>query len=209
MKSGTKKTLAVLGVLLAALLVLVLYYGFKLTRGIDPQWAQDPNPVEGFYANSKIRRLSNETSRAGGYVRLSEVEINSYLQDKVRSFTNSGPSSVVLDQAAILLGEKDLTFVCWTRANFLGLELPLVYQRFYKPGETNSLAALQLESIRIGELDIPKVLWAEAESFFATMDTRFQDGKRWIAGLPAIQLTRNELTKNPEVRLYNFQPRDL
>jgi hypothetical protein len=207
-KAGTKKVSLVLGLLLGVFLATSLYYGFKLTRNIDPQWVQDPNPVEAYEANRKIRLLSNSEARSKGFVRLSEVEINSYLQEKVRSLTNS-PASLALVQAAVRLAETNVTFICWTHKNLLGFQVPFVYQRSYKFGETNAISDLELESIKVGTVEIPKALWTRAESFFSSTDTRFEDRRRWIAELPAVLLTRNELTHNPEVRLYNFQPRDL
>lgn len=209
MKAGTKKICLALGVIGGALFITIAVIAFKLTRQIEPQWVQDPNPVEAYEADRKIRLLSEAEARAKGFVRLSEVEINSYLQQKLAPGTNTAPSSLVLRQAGVQLASSNVTFVCWANQKLLGLEIPLVYQRSYDVGNGQLLSEIQLQSIKIGDLEIPKFLWNKVESVFTAMDTRFEERRNWVAKLPAVRLTRNELTDHPEVRLYNFTPRDL
>jgi hypothetical protein len=182
--------------------------GFYLTRPLDVDFAQDPNTVEAQEADRKLKLLTEaQSARKQGFVRFSEVEINSFLDGKYRSGSSTG-GPLELVKAGVLLDEGRFSFVTWHRAQVFGLELPFVWQRVVRPSREADGWSFTLESMRIGALNIPEGHWPRVEKFFGATDTIFEERMAWLKSLPLVTLAHNEESKLPEVRLYTYLPEE-
>ena len=183
---------------------------YLLTRPLDVEFAQDPNAVEAFEANRKLKLLNEaQTERRQGFIRLSEVEINSFLEGRYNAAATKPTNSTVrLVKSGVLLDQGSLTFVTWHRAPVLGFELPFVWQRVVTPtGDTNGWG-FRLRAMRVGQLDIPLEYWTRVEQILGGSDALFEERKYWLRKLPFVSLAQNEQSKSPEFRLYTYVPNE-
>src|SRR4051812_21038290 len=98
------------------------------TRPVDFDWPQDPNQVELQEADRKLQ-LFNEAqeNKKKGFVRLSEVEINSFLQNRHKMVTgNNTNSSIELERTAVLLNGNTIDVVTYFQKPVFGYRLSFV-----------------------------------------------------------------------------------
>jgi hypothetical protein len=205
--SPLKKKL-ILGFFALVLLVLIGVgtLAYSLTFQVELEFAQDPNAVELHEANRKLK-LFNEAQSAQrqGFVRFSEVEINSFLNERYNSRTNE-PAQLV--KSSVLLTATNLTFVTWHRIPVFGVKLPVQWQRVVRPVQEKEIWSFPVEQMRVGKVEVPKRFWPRVERFLGGSNNTFQERKVWLARIPTILLTRNELSRSPELRLYTYVPKD-
>lgn len=196
----------------ALLLVGAGVFAYLLTRDLDAEFAQDPNSVEAHEAKRKLKLFSDaQAGKRKGFVRLSEVEINSFLDPRYNkaatTSTNTAtnaPAKVV--KRSVLLGSSSLTFVSWHTTDLFGMQIPLVVQRTVTPFKDSTNGwSFASKQVRIGRLDLPERLWPEVEKIFGKEES-FIERESWLAKLPAIALAKNELNQAPELRLYTYVP---
>jgi hypothetical protein len=107
----------------------------------------------------------------------------------------------------VLLHQTNLTFVVWIQAPpILGISLPFVWQRTVTPMKEAEKWTFRTETMRIGRVEIPKILWPKVNSTLGLNDDIFAERQSWLAGVPNIALMNNELSTAPELRLYSYQP---
>lgn len=181
---------------------------YLLTRPLDVEFAQDPNAVEAFEANRKLKLLNEaQTERRQGFIRLSEVEINSFLEGRYNTGKHPQTNSTVrLVKSGVLLDDRRITFVTWHKAPLLGFELPFVWQRVVAPSSSTNGWDFRLRSMRVGHLDIPSEYWAHIQRLLGSSDSLFEERKTWLSNLPFVSLAQNEQSKAPEFRLYTYLP---
>jgi len=199
---------ALVGVVLLGVVALggVAYLGTQLTAAVPVEFRQETNAVEAREANRKLRLLEEALqAKRPGFVRLSEVEINSHLKEKFQG-TNApaGEGKLHLVRTGVLLGFSRVTFVNWLARPLFGQEVPVVWQRVFKLGEGGD--PFVLESMQVGEMAIPKRFWPQAEQWLGGNDTVFTERREWLAGLPKVTLARSEAGKEPELRLFSRVP---
>jgi len=105
-----------------------------------------------------------------------------------------------------MLEPDHATFVTWHKAPVLGMELPIVWQRVVSPVQTTNGWTVKLESMRVGNLDIPEQYWGHVSKLLGEGDNLFEERKNWLKSLPLVTLAQNDVTKNPEFRLYTYVP---
>ena len=181
---------------------------YLITRPLENDFAQDPNAVEAHEANRKLKLLSDaQTTQKRGFVRLSEVEINSFLEGRYNSGTASQTNNPVkLVKTGVLLGPDQVTFVTWHKAPIFGFNLPIVWQRVILPVQTTNGWTFALESMRVGQLEIPAQYWPKVDAILGSGDALFEERKAWLQSLPLVSLSHNEVSKSPEFRLYTYVP---
>jgi hypothetical protein len=202
-----KKVLMALGGALAAVLLAGLYYGYQLTRKEDLGFGQAANTPDSNEASRKIKLLMDaQSSGKRGFVRFSEVEVNSFLQThfNVQPATNLGPQTV---QSFADLNKHDLVWFSVIRRPILGKPLDFLWERTISLQRETNGYVFPVKSMRVGDLDIPQRFWPQIEEFFDGADAKYDDRLKWVAHLPWIELTNNELSLQPELRLYNYNPR--
>lgn len=183
---------------------------YALTRPLEVDFAQDPNAVEAHEADRKLKLFNEaQASRRQGFVRLSEVEINSFLDGRYNSAKNSRTNDPVkLVKSGVLLGASDITFVTWHQAPLLGFKFPFVWQRVISPVKETNGWTFNLHSMQVGNVNVPPQHWARVNDFFGGNDSLFEDRKVWLRNLPLVTMAHNEQSKSPEIRLYTYLPKE-
>ena len=184
------------------------YLFAQLTADPGVELRQNPNPVE---AREAIRKVGLfEEARAHnrrGFIRLSEVEINSYLGETV--FTNRlQTNGLTLVRGNVLLNDEGFTFVSRIETPFFGFQLPIVWQRRVKLVKDDTGCQVALTRMQVGRMEIPRNWWPRVEEMFGGFDPRFADRFSWIQKVPTLEIAKNELSKAPELRLYTFVPQE-
>jgi hypothetical protein len=181
---------------------------YMLTRPLEVAFTQEPNAVEAHEANRKLKLLNEaQSTQKRGFVRFSEVEINSFLEGRYNAGNHSATNSrLKLVKSGVLLGPDHVTFVTWHHAPIFGLELPLVWQRVVTPSKGTNGWTFALESMRVGDLEIPPQYWSHVEAILGHTDSLFEERKSWLQSLPLVSIARNEQSKSPEFRLYTYVP---
>jgi hypothetical protein len=205
-----KKILWCSAFLVVAVLAALIYAAYSLTRPFHHTFAQDPNTVEALEATRKLKLLNEaQAARRQGFVRLSEVEINSFIDGRYNSGNHSRTNDLVkLVKSGVILGEKNVTFVTWHQAPILGLNLPFVWQRTVSPVHSTNGWTFTLHSMRVGQMEIPAKHWDRVNGFLGRGDSLFEDRQEWLQSLPFVTLARNDQSKAPEIRLYSYLPKE-
>ncbi len=181
---------------------------YMATRPVEFEWPQDPNQIELQEADRKLQ-LFNEAqeNKKKGFVRFSEVEINSFLQNRHKMVTgNSTNSSIELERTAVLLSGQSIDVVSYFQKPVFGYRLPFVWQRVVTPTKDTNGWTFTVQQMKLGTLDVPPRYWPKINEFVGPIDGFFEDRVEWLSKIPLISLTRSETTKRPEVRLYTFFP---
>ena len=181
---------------------------YLLTRPLDLEFAQEPNAVEAHEATRKLKLLSDaQTTQKKGFVRFSEVEINSFLDGRYNAAPQTQTNSLVkLVKSGVLLGADHATFVTWHHVPIFGFELPLVWQRVVSTSKSTNGWNFELESMRVGQLDIPEQYWSRVEGLLGATDSLFEERRAWLESIPLVTIAHNEISKSPEFRLYTYVP---
>lgn len=203
-----KRVLVVFVLLVLVLLGGAVYLAAQLTASVPIEFRQDTNAVEAREANRKLRLL-DEAIKAWrpGFVRLSEVEINSHIREKFNG-TNApaGEGHWRLIRSGVLLGNSRVTFVNWLSRPVFNHEVPIVWQRVFRMVEGQAGLPFVLESMRIGQVPIPEKFWPQANEWLSVNDRIFAERQEWMAQLPKIALARSETGKETEFRLFSRVP---
>ena len=201
--------------IILALLALVVvaggavgYFFVQLTASPTIELRQAPNAVEGREATRKLQ-LFEEAGKAKrrGYIRLSEVEMNSYLDETVLT-NNIETNGIVLLNARVLLDKKGCTWVSWLDMPFFGFELPLVWQRHLDLVKNEEGYGLKLVGMQVGQMQIPPEQWGTVHEYLGHFDGIFQERFGWMLEVPTVLIEKNELSKAPELRLYTYVPEE-
>ena len=182
------------------------YFFVQLTARPVIELRQDPNSVEAREAVRKVKLFEDaQKGKKKGYIRLSEVEINSYLEETV--FTkNIETNGVVLLDGKLLLESDGMVWVSWVQMPFFGFELPLVWQRQIDLVQKEDGWGLELRGMQLGQMRIPPDQWERVEELLGQVDALFQEQFGWALKAPTVEIAKNDLSKAPELRLYTFVP---
>jgi hypothetical protein len=208
--SWKKKILLAFGLLIVLVIGVAGYGVFTLTRPLPFDFSQNPNAVEAHEADRKLKLLNEaQADRRQGFIRLSEVEINSLLESRYNSGKNSRTNDPVkLVKSGVLLEASHITFITWHNAPVLGVNLPLVWQRVLTPSKQTNGWNFALHSMRVGNLEIPPQYWKQVEQVLGGNDSVFADRKDWLRKLPLVSVAHNEENKAAEIRLYTYLPKE-
>ena len=181
--------------------------GYYLTRPLPAGFAARPNAVEAQEANRKLKLLNEaQSSRKQGFVRFSEVEINSFLDKYNSSHSTNGP--VQLLKAGLFLGDKEVNFVTWHSVDVFGYKVPFVWQRVLTPIKQKDGWNFAVRTMKVGAVEIPEGHWPRVEQLLGATDALFAERKEWLKTVPMVQLELNEQSETPEVRLYTYLPKE-
>ena len=206
--------------LLFALLLLVLVVGalvlaFMISRDVPFDW-ENPNFVEASEARRKLKLYETSVqSSQRGFVRLSQLEINSYLSSLINSTNKStnavegeiveGPSK--LRRVALGLTSTNMILYSWGEARKLGLPLRFVVQRGLRIQQKGTDPwEIKTEFLKIGELEIAPQYWSHFDSYLEALDKPLVDQFKWTTNIQAILVTKNDLSQRQEFRLYTYKP---
>ena len=193
--------------------VFLGYVYFQLTADIDASAFNEPNALDAREAERKLglyRKALAETGR-NGFIRLSEIEINAYLQrpgirGKLMSQTNAPASSPRLLESRLLFSGQDIAWYCWIRKRFVGKSIPLVWRRDLELRRETNRWDLVTKSMAIGKFEVPPRCWPLANRALGEVDHLFAEEQRWVEGLPLVELRTNAAGASSELRLYTQHP---
>ena len=217
-KNKTRSVALVLGLLFLVLLVVALVLAFMVSRDVSFDW-ENPNNIEAAEARRKIKlHESSMASSQRGFVRLSQLEINSYLMSVLNptnkptnsvtaEVTEDAPGKVKLRRAALALTSTNMILYSWGDGKVMGLPVKFVIQRGLRIHQEGTNAwQINTEFLKVGELDIALKNWPKVQPYLDALDQPLLDQFRWATNIPAMIVARNELNHRPEFRLYTFKP---
>ncbi|MBI4657302.1 MAG: hypothetical protein HY735_00385 [Verrucomicrobia bacterium] len=198
-------------VLVAVVAVAILAYGyFRLTAEVDVGPVKEPNALDAKEADRKIEIYKNALAGAErGFIRLSEVEINSFLQrhdfgDAKTNAASAAMSSVRLVDCRLQLKPEHLIWYCWVRKGLFGWPVQVVWRRIVQFGRGKDGWVLETKSMSVGSFDVPTRLWPVVHGELGEIDRLFLDRLRWLSSLPMIELRTNHTSPALELRLYTY-----
>ena len=181
--------------------------GYYLTQPLPTGFALPPNVVEAQEASRKLKLLNEaQSARKQGFVRFSEVEINSFLDKYNSSNSTNGPVKLV--KAGVFLGDKEVNFVTWHSVDLFGFNVPFVWQRVLTPIKQKEGWSFAVRTMKVGAVEIPEGNWSKVEQVLGTTDALFAERKEWLKNVPMVKLALNEQSESPEVRLYTYLPKE-
>jgi hypothetical protein len=209
----TKRILLVFGLFLAVVVVGAGVLAFMVSRDVPFDW-ENPNFVEASEARRKLKLYDNSVEAGSrGFVRLSQVEINSYLMSMINPTNKpvaaaediAGP--VKLQRAALNLTSSNMVLHTWGEARKFGLPLRFVVQRGLRINQRGTAPwEISKEFMKIGELEVSKEYWPKFESYLEALDKPLLEQFKWTTNIQAILVAKNEVSQRPEFRLYTYKP---
>jgi hypothetical protein len=193
-----------IGLLIAVLLVGALVGAYMLSR--DPGVAlENPNAVEALRFKKKLGRYESAKANGDrGFVRFTPLEINSYIHE---AMTNSADTNATmhLRKVGVGLGNTNVVVYSWGECHLFGLPLKFVVQRGFEIQRQGTNGwNMPLESFKIGEVEVPKRWWDSASAWIEPLDQPVKETFAWHTNIPALFVTKNELSDRPELRLYTY-----
>lgn len=191
------------GVVLLAALVL----GLMATWPVTPPWLQIPNPAHQYDAIVKWRLLE-DSRRLGrkGYVRFSEVEINSHVGDWLvqrREAVGEGGGDLP-KRICFELKPDRVNLYYWFDSTVLGRPRESVWIRTLKfnPNATGA-SRWSLSEIRLGRAPLPKFVWGRVLGWLSQTDRRLADTRfEWVLENLNCVLSKDVQSGLPELRIY-------
>lgn len=208
-----RKVYATLAVLAGLGLLGAWFTYSQLTAELDPGAIRKPNELDGQEAEKKLRIYHHalETSRPG-FIRLSDSEINSYLEPHYFSGQRAVPPPTE-SPVRLLTGRLELlngggVWYCWVRRTCLGHAIDMVWERTFRLEREADRWALRTKSMRLGRLQVPRVLWPFVRRQLGSVDDTFAKKADWLARLPNLEIRTNEASISPELRLFTYASTD-
>ena len=195
-----------IGLLILVLLVGALVGAYMLSR--DPGVAlENPNVVEAVRFKKKLTRYENAKANGDrGFVRFTQLEINSYIHQTMTNSADTNGAAMHLRHVGVGLGDTNLTVYSWGECHFFSLPLKFVVQRSFDiQTEGTNGWQMPMESFKIGEVEVPKKWWDSASAWIEPLDEPVKETFAWHTNIPALFVTKNELSQRPELRLYTYK----
>ncbi len=206
----TKRLRFLLGVAAASLLAGFLWLAYLASRDPGLDW-ENPNVVEAAEAQRKLRLYEKSLADASlGYVRLSQLEVNSFLlgiSTNQPAAIDAPPPLARLTRAGVSLSPTNIAYFAWGEAKLAFLPLRFVLRReFHVEQGGPPFWELPPDSIRIGDLPVPRRFWEALSPVIQGLDAPLAAGLHWATNIPALLVRKNEMSQRPELRLYTYKP---
>ncbi|MHB8519692.1 MAG: hypothetical protein ACYDH9_02930 [Limisphaerales bacterium] len=208
--SRLRIVLFALAALLSAGLMLGGHYYLQLTADVEAAGLEAPNTLDARELERKLTMFDEALkSSRHGFIRLSEVEINSYLHEHYPGKRNDGEPDQLSDGCRLIRCRADLTgneviFYSWVQMRWHHRAFGFCWQRTAALHRAADRWEFALKSMRVGRQEIRPELWRRVDTLFQTADQGFQEEFAWLMGRPALEIKPSELSQAPELRLYTF-----
>lgn len=217
--SWTKKVIGVLALLALVLIAFGAVFYHQLTAPVHPRQVERPSLWDLDEAKRKIKLFEEAKAlNRRGFVRLSETELNAFLgereegedieekEDGADSLAagESDPEAPEFVRIRVALGNEHPTFYTWIRRNWLGKQVEIVWQRTAALHMKNGEWTMETQSMRIGQVDIPRRFWNMVEGAFASVDEQLAHDFGWVKQVPALDIALNKNSQNRELRFYTY-----
>ena len=202
------KIVVAFGMLVLMVIAAACIFAYTVLGDPEINIAQNKDSFETQEANRKLKVFNEaQTAKKPGFIRLNEAEINGFLQTRYgKPDKKKADAQVQLLKAGVLLHQNDLTFVTWHKISVLGIDLHVVWQRVVSPQRTANGWRLSLDEMRLGKFTVPGTYWDDVSHFLGVCDSAFEERKVWLANIPTVMISHNEVTRAPELRLYTYLP---
>jgi hypothetical protein len=181
---------------------------YMLTREVEPGWRKSPTYLDTKEANRKIKLFNQAlTKRTRGFVRLSEIEMNALLFDQFgRPRTNIVVPDPDLIRAGVRLWNTNISLYCWEKKTIAGRPVTFAWERVISPAKRTNQWDFNITEMHVGELKLPAPAWPYVIDILGPTDKLLTARQDWLAQIPWIEFTKNEMTDLNEVRLYTYLP---
>lgn len=190
-------------------LVVVVFAFFKMTAEIDVGPIKEPNSLDAREADRKIGIYKKALEGSEhGFVRLSEVEVNSYLHQHYfgdqRQKTNASVAATRLLDARLKFNGQDFFWYSWVKGKWFGRPIEMIWRREieFKRGMSNWL--FQTKAMSLGNLNVPARCWETVNKQLGEADEIFGEERQWLDRVPVMEIKTNNLTSSPELRLFTY-----
>ncbi|HUS35584.1 MAG TPA: hypothetical protein VM680_09560 [Verrucomicrobiae bacterium] len=206
MTTQAKRISLVFGLLFAALLVCAMVGAYMISRDVPFDFERpDVNEANSFRKKLRFYEAA-KTNNQNGFVRFSQLEINSYISRTMTNIVETNSSPLHLRRVAVALNGTNLTLYSWGEYRKV-LPLKFVVQREFRiQQEGTNLWEMPLVSFKIGEVEVPENYWTRMTEFLEPLDNPVKERYGWATNVPAILVRKNELSSKPELRLYTYKP---
>ena len=209
---NTKRVYFAVAAFFGLILAGLGFLGYMLTRDPGLAW-EPPNPVEAELALKQIAFYKKSKAEGvRGWVKISEVELNSYLQSVM---TNQVADAEIpptrfpmsLKQVGVSLQKRELTIYSWGEARIASIPIPFVVQRTVSiHQEGTNRWDFPMQAVRVGEVEIPKRLWRKLGPTMRALDAPIIARLAWTTNINAMLVSKNELSQRSELHLYTYAP---
>ena len=206
--------LRVLGITLAIAALAAFSAAGYLYRQITAPVHVSSEPPNDFDAKEAARKLQiYEEALSGdrqGFIRLSEVEINSRLEEKFfpKDGAEDESAPLRLRRCRVEFGPSSLAWVEWIDALVRGRRVQMAWVRVVEVAPQENGSPFHLRSMRLGRLRIPESCWAEVDARLKGADARFHERLDWLTRSATVEYATNETSGLPEIRLYTHRAAD-
>ncbi len=195
-------------VLILVVLAAVATLGYLLTMEVPVPRSGKLNKLDSKEAARKIKLIS-EAFLTGkkGFVRLSDVELNSFLKENVH-IPSTGPTNelAALRLCQVQYGNASFTAYSFVQKQVLGRPIEFVWQRDFILDPSGDIKRLRLAGMKLGKVPVNQKLWPHVNQLFYGCDQALIKQFDWVPKLPAVYITNNEANSSLELRLYSVKP---
>jgi hypothetical protein len=203
----TKRIGILLGTLVGLVVLGVVYVIFMATRDVSFDW-ENPNAVEALEARRKLKRYETSLAKGQqGWVRFSQLEINSYLMG---ASTNEPPEGTQyrLRRVGVELTATNATLYSWGERHVLSVPVHFVLQRTFRVRQTGTnIWEMPMDEIKIGDMEVPKRFWHRLKPAVDGLDEPLREYLRWGTNIQGMAVAKNDVSQLPELRLYTYPPK--
>jgi hypothetical protein len=186
------------------------YLFFQITADIEPDVRHQPNELDAKEADRKLKIYVEalQDSRRG-FIRLSEVELNSYIQQQYFSEAKIGETNGPIPKTHLLksqvgLFSEEITWSYWLQRKVLGKAVDLYWQRAIELSGKPKQWVFQTKAMRVGKVEVPPRFWEFVQRQLGDSDMIFSNRFDWLVRLPTLEIKTNDLTSSAELRLYTY-----
>lgn len=185
----------------------------KLAARTEPVGMVEPNALDAQEAKKKLKLFeeARKTNR-DGFVRLSQEEFNSLLQERYFAPPSADVPTAVrgdceLVKARLSLGKDALVWYAWVRRTWNRWGKEVIWQRTIRLKGAAGQRAVEVEAMQVGSVRIPPRYWPLAQKWLGPADEKLTEPYHWLMSLPGLEIQTNELSRDLELRLYTAPQR--
>ena len=207
MTPRAKRVSLVVGLLFVALFVGALVGAYMLSRDI-PFDFENPNVLEANNFRKKLRRYETAmTNGTHGWVKFSQLEINSYISRVMTNNVETNAPGMHLRRFAVGLTDTNLMLYSWGEYRVANLPLKFTVLRgFSIRQEGTNQWETPMESLKIGEVEVPENWWPRMAPLLASLDEPVKEKFAWTTNIPTFMVKKNQLSKKPELTVFTYKP---
>lgn len=200
-----------LGVVLGVGLVAGAFLWFRITAAVDPSPFGEANMLDAKEANRKLKLLETALSTGqSGFIRLSKIEINSLIDEKIRGPGTNAPAVFpVLLRCRCDFNPNSVSVLCWMRCRILGIPATVVWERSGSVVREGDRWSFSVTSMKLGDQTVPPRFWNHVKTRMGGVDAVLVDQCKWLSKVPAMQFTENERSQQAELRFFTYADTNL